>query len=884
MNTFISSARATQNFGGGAYLYVGGGNPGSSSTSYGGANLYSLVQLPITTLASTETILHAELWYYVRSAGTDMFLHEMASYWSESSTFTDFGLPFASSTIGTRLGRAPGTLGWHRVNVTSALRAWHATSRPNHGFIFVSAGSGSYTTMRGRGDLRSGLNCCPPTYAPRLEVTITPGRGPAPPSASPPPQATVFPPGLPRPSPPPPHSPSPPAAPSLPPAFLNAPRPPPPIAGTITFTSGCESTTIRQAFPDVDFSGDAMHSWDGAYYGGRNVALLRFSNILGHGPGLIAPHHIIVAATLRYKVAVQGADADWHEATVPWSSPGATWTTFVGTTGLDDELGPLVGSVDYTQHTVRLDRPGTWHSVDVRSSLIRYQSGVAMNYGWAKVATGEHGGTFYGCNVLNSADAPRLEVHLAETPPAPPMPPPAPSPAPKPPPSPPPPPARPLTAVTISGSPAAQDTYISSATSNRARNYALEGRLRWDGQISSSSGGQYAVLMKFDLTTALVGMHAQNVEHATLNYHVLTTRAGPPAEMHELLVPWSDTTVTHDSLPFNSASWGPSVNEATGLTSNCNVCGWNAVDVTESVRRWMASPSTNHGWIFLPTGTSEVDVEDSESPTNAPTLIVHVAPPEPPSAPPSPPMPTPPPLPTPPVPAPPVVASPAPPGAAIVPAVQFDAVMSGSINDFDEAAYISGVSSLTGAPTDAISVITSGTGRRLQAGLTYTVSTTIVVPPTATIQATAVQAAVTTGFQGMATGLGLTVTSFTAPVIATSVLFSPPPAPAPLAAVTNSTGSNLVIANPGASAMTAEGGGGNTTTYLVIIAVLVVLFVSVTGFLVRRHIKNRATSTIVKAVPVTAITNPIAEEVSTTSAGAIQLDIEGDNGDDETKL
>ena len=213
--------------------------------------------------------------------------------------------------------------------------------------------------------------------------------------------------------------------------------------------------------------------------------------------------------------------------------------------------------------------------------------------------------------------------------------------------------------------------------------------------------------------------------------------------------------------------------------------------------------------------------------------------------------------------------------------------MSGSINDFDEAAYISGVSSLTGAPTDAISVITSGTGRRLQAGLTYTVSTTIVVPPTATIQATAVQAAVTTGFQGMATGLGLTVTSFTAPVVATSVLFSPPPAPpAPLAAVTNSTGSNLVIANPGASAMTAEGGGGNTTTYLVIIAVLVVLFVSVTGFLVRRHIKNRATSTIVKAVPVTAITNPIAEEVSTTSAGAIQLDIEGDkdDGDDVTKL
>ena len=130
MNTFISSARATQNFGGGAYLYVGGGNPGSSSTSYGGANLYSLVQLPITTLASTETILHAELWYYVRSAGTDMFLHEMASYWSESSTFTDFGLPFASSTIGTPELAAIGRGGGCRLCRPASAAAVSAEARP----------------------------------------------------------------------------------------------------------------------------------------------------------------------------------------------------------------------------------------------------------------------------------------------------------------------------------------------------------------------------------------------------------------------------------------------------------------------------------------------------------------------------------------------------------------------------------------------------------------------------------------------------------------------------------------------------------------------------------------------------------------------------------
>ena len=49
----------------------------------------------------------------------------------------------------------------------------------------------------------------------------------------------------------------------------------------------------------------------------------------------------------------------------------------------------------------------------------------------------------------------------------------------------------------------------------------------------------------------------------------------------------------------------------------------------------MANPSSNHGWIFVPTGSSEVDVDDSASPINAPALIIQMGDSLPPSPPPS---------------------------------------------------------------------------------------------------------------------------------------------------------------------------------------------------------------------------------------------------------
>ena len=120
-------------------------------TSYGGANLYSLVSFPISSAANgitaTESVVSATLWYYVRSAGTDMYLHEMGVYWTSRSNFDSFPLPFNSASVfGHRVGVAPGTLGWHRIDVTGTVQSWKNGTRTNHGFIFRSAGSTGYTT------------------------------------------------------------------------------------------------------------------------------------------------------------------------------------------------------------------------------------------------------------------------------------------------------------------------------------------------------------------------------------------------------------------------------------------------------------------------------------------------------------------------------------------------------------------------------------------------------------------------------------------------------------------------------------------------------------------------------------------------------------------
>jgi hypothetical protein len=104
-----------------------------------------------------------------------MHLKLLKKAWQASSVEYDtFTLPYEpDQTIGQLVQLAPGTLGWHRLDVTSSVQAWVDGSTANYGFIFDPVGTtGSYTTIRSSGDNRAGLNCCPPMEAGAAAVAV----------------------------------------------------------------------------------------------------------------------------------------------------------------------------------------------------------------------------------------------------------------------------------------------------------------------------------------------------------------------------------------------------------------------------------------------------------------------------------------------------------------------------------------------------------------------------------------------------------------------------------------------------------------------------------------------------------------------------------------
>jgi hypothetical protein len=755
-DTFISSHRADRNFDTDASIYVGSPNSGSDG-GYSGAYLYGLLKFPLTKLLDTDQIVLAHLWYYVRYEGDDMHVNLMKRAWQASSVeYQDLTIPYDNAlTIGPLIQEAPGTLGWHRLDVTSTVQAWFDGSETNNGFIFVPYGTtGSYTTIRSSGDNRAGLNCCPPTYGPRLEIAIV--QRPAPPPAPPaPPQPPSPPPPPPSPAPyapspadppvpptvppPPPRSPPPPAEPPAPPQCTNGdgsadlgtpcgfpftyrgveytacttdrndgvfwcytagqsswgncqdcqpfppptplppptppdPPPPPPAYG-LTFAGdvgGCHSTYIRQVFPETDFSADALISWDGGYYGGREIALVQFTDLFGEADHQIHHHDEVAQATLHYAVAKPGSDAQWHEAGVSWSTPGTTWDSFTASMPLSLTMGASVAETEYPDRSHRFD-VHIWHSVDVTSSIRKWKDQEEPNFGWMKVPNGMDGGAFFGC-AAPAGERLWLEVLYTMVPPQPPSPPSPPPSPPSPPPSASPAaaaPSPPLDIVYIEGQGMIKSTYLDGCEPDTAKGELGELLLNGacdhpdnddDDDNPANIYSMQAILLEFNLSS-LANYVA--VDSATLVYAVTSTRAGPPAEVHELSVPWSQSTVTYNNLPFADTSWSGVVGDAMMRPAACGTstgCHWNMLDVTASVKAWFAG-APNHGLIFFPTGETGVEIESTASYANGPSLEVRMfrkAPPPMPSPPP--PMPPPPsPFPSPPFPSPPPLPSRPPP-------------------------------------------------------------------------------------------------------------------------------------------------------------------------------------------------------------------------------
>ena len=266
----------------------------------------------------------------------------------------------------------------------------------------------------------------------------------------------------------------------------------------------------------------------------------------------------------------------------------------------------------------------------------------------------------------------------------------------------------------------------------------------------------------------------------------------------------------------------------------------------------------------------------------------------------------PPPSPNPPPPSPPSPPPPQPPtmpGGSSVPAVVFDAFVVGNVTDFDEPAYKLGIQTLTSTPVEQIQVSLSGAGRRLQASSSYTITTTITT--SSSIVAGAVRDVISspTAVTRLAQASGLTITSLSDPVVTMAVIYPPPPSPPPSplppaqpgTEYTNVNGTLTTgIAGETAQALTGAQGTTSALAGVSVVAVIAILVLIGGGFFLRRFLQRRGTSTIVKAVPVTTIANPVAspDVISTTSASMaeVQMTVESNDskeselGMDETKI
>ena len=202
----------------------------------------------------------------------------------------------------------------------------------------------------------------------------------------------------------------------------------------------------------------------------------------------------------------------------------------------------------------------------------------------------------------------------------------------------------------------------------------------------------------------------------------------------------------------------------------------------------------------------------------------------------------------------------------MVPTVSFTATVAGDAASFDQAAqdaYILGFANLIQGVTPEMVTVAIAERRRLQSAASFTLITTITTPTPSVVQ---FQLESTTP-DVLTTALGVTITSVTAPVIATAVVYPPPPSPPSPPPLSN----NLTLLDATASALSngpasSSSDTSGMTAVIVVLVVLVVLL-AIAVFVTRKYIAGRRTTTIVKATAVTTIANPLSDISATSAVG-----------------
>jgi hypothetical protein len=193
------------------------------------------------------------------------------------------------------------------------------------------------------------------------------------------------------------------------------------LATTVSFQegsggyAGTADTFLQQAAPTSNNGALETVEWDSddpAGTGQDNIALLRFDNIFGVGPGQIPAGSVISSATLFYTVSNTGNAGNVYESLVDWTEATA-WDDFsgAGSPGVQaNEYANLVASA--------AGGSATTFAVDVTASVARWSANVSTNKGWVILPTASDGVEFRSSEyAANVAIRPRLVVIFGAPPP-----------------------------------------------------------------------------------------------------------------------------------------------------------------------------------------------------------------------------------------------------------------------------------------------------------------------------------------------------------------------------------------------------------------------------------------------------------------------------------
>ncbi len=182
---------------------------------------------------------------------------------------------------------------------------------------------------------------------------------------------------------------------------------------------GTVDTQIRAADPTVNYGAELEIGVDASDGGAPTQALLRFSDLFGSAPGLIAPGETIVSATLTLNITSGGSGFLLHEMLQAWNANSITWNSAVGgiqANGVEAALTPLLTVGANEGGTVI---PGGLFSFDFTLPLQRLQAGQGGSQGWALLPwlpDGTNGLDWYSAEWAEIAERPLLTVQVAPIP------------------------------------------------------------------------------------------------------------------------------------------------------------------------------------------------------------------------------------------------------------------------------------------------------------------------------------------------------------------------------------------------------------------------------------------------------------------------------------